>query len=483
MQSKTQGGNRLNAETLEQHKEAIRGIVAQAVVRSKVERLHYDGTADSTEFTKVLNSVLADIGIKLSEEETPQLPEDIKNYLGIDPEEFEDLPSTNKNLSLESFLVFKEWIAEESGPLVVKHDDSYRPNGVIGPKNFSLFDDVQIPPYWGYLCIYQGMPCYVYFQRQSEFFVVTVTGEEGDKLLTDLIARLNACFAKKYKGKMIDQKLRLITVKEYRRDELVYPKALGKKVDDMLVCLKKWFSSPRVIRWGYTLIGGPGKGKTSVGGLVAHERPEGCTFLYCPAGELKSERDINYLFEIAELLAPTILQIDDFDLISKKRRIGNVSLTSALMENLDGLKEGNKIFVILTSNDTSNIEKAIIDRAGRICSKIVFEGYAECMPELIGLGRREYSLNISDEAINSAIETINKEKIDLSPDEAMNVCKRLHLLYDTEEISSTQLKDTIEEVYDAFHNAEYDKSYLEDDSEDMSNGVLSLLGSFHDNGD
>lgn len=450
---------------LEEHRETIYRIALEVALRANIgDRIRYkDGRMDQSKFDLLIDEVLAEFGITMLQENSEQLILDVAEYLRLESKQFLSLPVTKRSLAYDADYVFRRWAESSDEALALIHEDTYGTDGTISPKSFILRNGRQLPDVWGCLCQFNGHPCYVHFFRDdfNKCWCVNVRGEPGGDLLLKLGELVDAYFIERYQGKALDDDLNQITVKKYHRESLIYPKKLGEEVDKLTASFATWFASPSVDRWGSILLGGPGTGKTTVGGLLAYMRPDGCTFIYCPAGKLRTAGDVDRIFSLADKLAPALLQIDDIDLVSQDRRQGQTSLTSSLMENLDGLKKGAKVFVIMTSNHPTGMEKAIINRAGRVSGKITFEGYGECLSKFLRQGRQNYTINLGDRVIGNAIRSLPKEVTDLSPDEAMNVCKRLHLIHGNNEITTAQLRSAIEDVYNAFRNSENQVSFLE----------------------
>ena len=72
---------------------------------------------------------------------------------------------------------------------------------------------------------------------------------------------------------------------------------------------------------------------------------------------------------LARLLQPAIVVIEDLDLIARAReKMGpcEESLLNGLLNEMDGLKEDADILFVLTTNRPEQLEGALVDRPGRI---------------------------------------------------------------------------------------------------------------------
>ena len=79
---------------------------------------------------------------------------------------------------------------------------------------------------------------------------------------------------------------------------------------------------------------------------------------------------------LARLLQPSILVIEDVDLIARDRNAMNSpceeALLNTLLNEMDGLKEDAEIFFVLTTNRPETLETALAARPGRIDQAIEF---------------------------------------------------------------------------------------------------------------
>lgn len=292
-------------------------------------------------------------------------------------------------------------------------------------------------------------------------WAVHIYGNEGKGFFKELQKGTFNYLRKCLQGKIINEQRQIVEIRYYRRDQLIYPPALERKIDEMVQVFQNWCRNKEVPRWGYFLIGEPGTGKTSIGGLLAKLRPKNCTFLYCPAAQIKN---LEAVFKIAEMFSPTVLQIDDIDLIAKSReeQPQNAHVTSFIMEKLEGLGKESRIFTILTTNNPASVETAIINRAGRIGTKLILENFKDCCARLLRKYADQFHLNLSDEVIKKVVTKYKKET-NLTPDEVRNVCERLYLRFTHDKnkaITADELSETLRDIYMAFNSPEFQKSRL-----------------------
>lgn len=136
-------------------------------------------------------------------------------------------------------------------------------------------------------------------------------------------------------------------------------------------------------RGGLILTGPPGTGKSTLGRELAAGAT--ATFVWATPGDLTTPEEVAELFAMARWLAPTILFLEDLDLIAESReRGGRASVLGQLMNELDGLRGDHPLLAIATTNRLEVIEEALRNRPGRF-DEVVELG-------LPGAGEREQML-------------------------------------------------------------------------------------------
>ncbi|MGQ0798838.1 MAG: ATP-dependent Clp protease adaptor ClpS [Pseudomarimonas sp.] len=119
-------------------------------------------------------------------------------------------------------------------------------------------------------------------------------------------------------------------------------------------------------RKGVLLYGPPGTGKTHTIRYLAERLSDHTTFLVT-AEQIGL---IAIYFRLARLFAPSIIVIEDADLIARQRDDMNSAcdevMLNRLLNEMDGLRPDAEIFVIMTTNRPHTLEAALIQRPGRI---------------------------------------------------------------------------------------------------------------------
>ena len=117
---------------------------------------------------------------------------------------------------------------------------------------------------------------------------------------------------------------------------------------------------------GILLYGPPGTGKTHTIRYLASNLPGTTTFLITA----QQVGLLPHYMSLARLLQPSMVVIEDVDLIARsrddRRSACDESLLNSLLNEMDGLKENSDVLFILTTNRPHDLEAALANRPGRI---------------------------------------------------------------------------------------------------------------------
>jgi ATP-dependent 26S proteasome regulatory subunit len=155
-------------------------------------------------------------------------------------------------------------------------------------------------------------------------------------------------------------------------------------------------------RKGLLFYGPPGTGKTHTIHYLASQLPNHTTLLVTA----EQVGLLDEYFRLARFLQPSLMVIEDVDLIGRERTrmhgMGGEMLLNQLLNEMDGLREDADVLFILTTNRPDQIEPALASRPGRIDQAIEFplpdeEGRAK-LTRLYARG-----LEISDEIMGRIV--------------------------------------------------------------------------------
>ena len=131
---------------------------------------------------------------------------------------------------------------------------------------------------------------------------------------------------------------------------------------------REWWSDYGIpTRRGIILAGQPGTGKTIVCKALMAEA-EGMTCITTNAYGIDEDEYITELYEMAQDLSPSIVIIEDIDLIGQSRSEFGYQKGSALLSLLnvmDGIEENREIITVATTNCLDTLDKALGERPSR----------------------------------------------------------------------------------------------------------------------
>jgi hypothetical protein len=205
-----------------------------------------------------------------------------------------------------------------------------------------------------------------------------VGGEFVQRCFSELESAVSA--ARSYRGKILsldddaDYRGRSTGIKVHKlppadRADVILPEATLKLLDRNVLSFVESRDALRRLgqstRKGILLYGPPGTGKTHTIRYLATNLP-GHTTLIITAEQVAL---LGAYMNLARLLQPTMVVIEDVDLIARDReQMGSCEepLLNKLLNEMDGLKEDADILFVLTTNRPEQLEGALAGRPGRI---------------------------------------------------------------------------------------------------------------------
>jgi ATP-dependent 26S proteasome regulatory subunit len=185
-----------------------------------------------------------------------------------------------------------------------------------------------------------------------------------------------------------------------RRDGLTLPEDLLRRVERQALGHSKHAArlkaAGRHLKRGILMHGKPGTGKTLSAMYLAAQMPDR-TVMVLTGNAVGS---IETACQLARLLEPATVILEDVDLIGTERHhqtVGANALLFELLNQMDGLGEDADILFVLTTNRPDHLEPALAARPGRIDLAIeVPLPDADCRRRLFELYGRGLKLELSD---------------------------------------------------------------------------------------
>ncbi len=220
------------------------------------------------------------------------------------------------------------------------------------------------------------------FESGTRIEIAVPVGADGaefvQRCFSELENAVNA--ARSYRGKILSldgdsdyrgrsRGIMVHKLPSVQREDVILPEATLKLLDRNVLSFVGSREQLRRLgqstRKGILLYGPPGTGKTHTIRYLASNLP-GHTTLIITAAQVAL---LAHYMNLARLLQPAMVVIEDVDLIARDR--GDMgpceeSLLNALLNEMDGLKEDADILFILTTNRPEELEGALASRPGRI---------------------------------------------------------------------------------------------------------------------
>ncbi|HTJ72900.1 MAG TPA: ATP-binding protein [Actinospica sp.] len=152
------------------------------------------------------------------------------------------------------------------------------------------------------------------------------------------------------------------------REELILPEGLLDGIERQIVGVARHrevlLSHGQHLKRGVLLYGEPGVGKTHTVRYLISSLPE-LTVLILSGPALRYIREA---CSVARALQPSLLVIEDVDLIAEERAVhaGSNPLLFQLLNEMDGLGDDIDVTFLLTTNRADVLERALASRPGRI---------------------------------------------------------------------------------------------------------------------
>jgi len=219
--------------------------------------------------------------------------------------------------------------------------------------------------------------------------VAVPAGERGAQFSQDLFRDLELLVSKgrTYRGRIISLEghidpmgggsmVKVHRLAKVNREDVILPRQtiamLDRNVAGFMMAREQLKKLQFQARKGLLFYGLPGTGKTHTIHYLASQLPDHTTLLVTA----EQVALLGEYFRLARFLQPSMMVIEDVDLIGRERTHmhgpGEEVLLNQLLNEMDGLREDADVFVILTTNRPDQLEPALASRPGRIDQAIEF---------------------------------------------------------------------------------------------------------------
>jgi DNA polymerase III delta prime subunit len=242
-----------------------------------------------------------------------------------------------------------------------------------------------------------GLPFAILFAPGGRFALGTgvnieiavPAGEPGARFSQSFFRKLELAVseARTYRGRVISleaqiqpfgggSSVKVHRLAKVRREDVILPQKTMATLDRNVAGFLEARNALKAMRFqsrkGVLFFGPPGTGKTHTIHYLASQLPNHTTLLVT-AGQVAL---LGEYFRLARFLQPSLMVIEDIDLIARERTQMRGPfeelLLNQLLNEMDGLREDADVLFILTTNRPDQIEEALVSRPGRIDQAIEF---------------------------------------------------------------------------------------------------------------
>jgi cell division protease FtsH len=257
-----------------------------------------------------------------------------------------------------------------------------------------------------------------------QFQIGTVNNADGTRITQEFFRHLedSVLKAESYRGKILSLEqtphsysghssgIRVHKLRTVEREQVILPRKtldlLDRNVIEFVRQRPQLAKFRQATKKGLLFYGPPGTGKTHTIHYLAKALP-GHTTLLITAEQVAL---LSEYMTLARLLQPSIVVIEDVDLVARDRNeMGACEevLLNKLLNEMDGLKEEADILFVLTTNRPEALEAALASRPGRVDQAIEFPlPDAEGREKLIQL--YSHGVEISPEVIAAVVKRTDR---------------------------------------------------------------------------
>lgn len=219
--------------------------------------------------------------------------------------------------------------------------------------------------------------------------IAVQVGERGAEFSQELFRQLELQVSqgRTYRGRVISLEgqihpmgggslVKVHRLAKVNRDDVILPRKtlaiLDRNVAGFMMARDQLKALQFQARKGLLFYGPPGTGKTYTIHYLASQLPNHTTLLVTA----EQVGLLSEYFTLARFLQPSMMVIEDVDLIARERTHMHgpyeEALLNKLLNEMDGLREDAEVLFILTTNRPDQIEPALVSRPGRIDQAIEF---------------------------------------------------------------------------------------------------------------
>jgi len=164
-------------------------------------------------------------------------------------------------------------------------------------------------------------------------------------------------------------RIKFFHFKHTTREHLVLPEKIWTTLEKNLFFFleEEELLKKNKLEWrrGILIWGPPGTGKTLLGKYLCSNLDD-VTILWVTPKCVRNSEDVEKLFDMGRILAPTIIFIEDLDFFAADRdQHGLHPILGELLTQLDGISSNDGVFVVGTTNNQRILDKAIASRPSR----------------------------------------------------------------------------------------------------------------------
>jgi ATP-dependent 26S proteasome regulatory subunit len=236
--------------------------------------------------------------------------------------------------------------------------------------------------------------------------VMATSHDVAEGVLANLRTDMRKCNV--YRGQVISladtgmgQEIKFHKLPTINREDIILPEGILERIERQTVRFSQLsdqlLSAGRHLKRGILLHGPPGTGKTLTAMYVAKAISDRTVLLLTGRGQGMIEQSCT----LARVLQPSIVILEDVDLIAEERTRPGAAcaapLLFELLNQMDGLSDDADVLFLLTTNRPDILEPALAARPGRVDQAIEIPlPDAQCRARLLDL----YMIGLTLESID-----------------------------------------------------------------------------------